>query len=90
MVSEEVLTREELFQRAMESAQANGLKLGFSYRRVYEQILNKEIPFWIARSFIVWPPFAEAFWGKTKWKQHLKKMAVSEDPFDYLAGFLGN
>jgi hypothetical protein len=56
------MTEEVLFQKAMEKAQANGLILHFSYRQVYQQILNKKLPFWISRAFIFWIPFAQAFW----------------------------
>jgi hypothetical protein len=58
------MTEEVIFQKAMEKAQANGLKLYFSYRQMYQKILNKELPFWLSRAFIFWIPFAKAFWGE--------------------------
>jgi hypothetical protein len=83
------MTEEEIFKRAMENALANGLRLHFSEREIYQKILDKKLPFWVSRSLILWQPFAIAFWGKS-WRKHLQQLVVAEDKYKYLEEFLGN
>lgn len=84
------MTDQEILQKAIEKAVANGFKQEhtqhiYLVQKVFgANTINKE---WL-RGFILSHDFAKAFYGEDAWQMRLQQQVLEKNPIKYLEKFL--